>query len=172
VILSLSLFKSKEEKVFKLVTALPFLFIGIVYLIADIIYGTGAGANNGFVIFVHNYGGDITLLCFYWLVILFLWKMIQRFQTLQKQILQEALEREVLAREHEAERLELIAGQKVELEQQVTERTAELHQSLNDLKQTQNQLIQSEKMASLASLPPVLPTRYKTRSTSSIISRK
>jgi two-component system NtrC family sensor kinase len=152
VILSFSLFKSKEEKVFKLVTALPFLFIGIVYLIADIIYGTGAGANNGFVKFVHTYGGDITLLCFYWLVILFLWKMIQRFQTLQKQILQEALEREVLAREHEAERLNLIASQKVELEQQVTERTAELHQSLNDLKQTQNQLIQSEKMASLGEL--------------------
>jgi two-component system NtrC family sensor kinase len=152
VILSFSLFKSTEEKVFKLITALPFLFIGIVYLIADIIYGTGAGANNGFVIFVHNYGGDITLLCFYWLVILFLWKMIQRFQTLQKQILQEALEREVLAREHEVERMQMIAGQKVELEQQVTERTAELHQSLNDLKQTQNQLIQSEKMASLGEL--------------------
>nr|WP_294950625.1 ATP-binding protein [uncultured Mucilaginibacter sp.] len=152
VILSLSLFKSKEEKVFKLITALPFLFIGIVYLIADIIYGTGAGANNGFVKFVHTYGGDITLLCFYWLVILFLWKMIQRFQTLQKQVLQEALEREVLAREHEAERLQLIAGQKIELEQQVTERTAELHQSLTDLKQTQTQLIQSEKMASLGEL--------------------
>ncbi len=152
VILSLSLFKSKEEKVFKLITALPFLFIGIVYLIADIIYGTGAGANNGFVKFVHTYGGDITLLCFYWLVILFLWKMIQRFQTLQKQILQEALEREVLAREHEAERMQMIDGQKIELEQQVTERTAELHQSINDLKQTQNQLIQSEKMASLGEL--------------------
>lgn len=152
VILSFSLFKSKEEKVFKLVTALPFLFIGIVYLIADIIYGTGAGANNRFVIFVHTYGGDITLLCFYWLVILFLWKMIQRFQILQKQILQEALEREVLAREHEAERLDLIASQKVELEQQVIERTAELHQSLTNLKQTQTQLVQSEKMASLGEL--------------------
>jgi two-component system NtrC family sensor kinase len=152
VILSFSLFKSRQEKFFKLVTALPFLFIGIVYLIADIIYGTGAGANNGFVKFVHTYGGDITLLCFYWLVILFLWKMIQRFQTLQKQVLQEALEREVLAREHEAERLNLIASQKIELEQQVTERTAELHQSLTDLKQTQNQLVQSEKMASLGEL--------------------
>jgi two-component system NtrC family sensor kinase len=79
--------------------------------------------------------------------------MIQRFQTLQKQILQEALEREVLAREHEAERMQTSSHrQKVELEQQVTERTAELHQSLNDLKQTQNQLIQSEKMASLGEL--------------------
>ncbi|RWY54238.1 sensor histidine kinase [Mucilaginibacter gilvus] len=151
VILSFSLFKSRQEKVFKLITALPFLFIGIIYLIADIIYGTGAG-DNTFVKVVHTHGGDITLLCFYWLVILFLWKMIQRFQTLQKQVLQEALEREQMARENEAERLNLIASQKIELEQQVTERTAELHQSLNDLKQTQNQLIQSEKMASLGEL--------------------
>jgi two-component system NtrC family sensor kinase len=151
IILSFSLFKSRQEKIFKLITALPFLFIGLVYLIADIMFGTGAGKNS-FVMFVHTYGGDITLFFFYWLVVIFLWKMIQRFQTLQKQVLQEALEREVLAREHEAERLQLIAGQKIELEQQVTERTAELHQSLTDLKQTQTQLIQSEKMASLGEL--------------------
>ncbi|TFF39563.1 sensor histidine kinase [Mucilaginibacter psychrotolerans] len=151
IILSFSLFKSRQEKVFKLITALPFLFIGIVYIVADVVYRI-ASTKSGFVMFLYTHGGDITLFFFYWLVVIFLWKMIQRFQTLQKQVLQEALEREVQAREHEAERLELIASQKVELEQQVTERTAELHQSLTDLKQTQTQLIQSEKMASLGEL--------------------
>lgn len=150
-ILAFSLFSSRQEKVFKLITALPFLSIGIIYLIADIIYGSGT-AKNGLVLFVHNHGGDITLVCFYWLIILFLWKMIQRFQDLQKRILREALENERLARENEAERLNLIAAQKIELEQQVTERTAELKQSITDLKQTQTQLVQSEKMASLGEL--------------------
>ncbi|MGQ3088305.1 sensor histidine kinase, partial [Flavobacterium sp.] len=46
----------------------------------------------------------------------------------------------------------LIAQQKMELEQLVEERTAELTHSLAELKQTQNQLIQSEKMASLGEL--------------------
>jgi two-component system NtrC family sensor kinase len=38
------------------------------------------------------------------------------------------------------------------LEQQVTERTSAVHKSLNNLKSTQSQLIQSEKMASLGEL--------------------
>jgi signal transduction histidine kinase len=50
------------------------------------------------------------------------------------------------------EKKELIADQNEMLEQQVTERTSELHQSLQDLKATQKQLIQSEKMASLGEL--------------------
>lgn len=150
-ILSFSLFNGTQDKIFKLVTALPFLSIGIVYLVADILYGSGT-SQNGFVIFLHNQGGNITLLCFYWLVILFLWNMIQRFQTLQKQVLTEALEKERIAREADAERVQLIAGQKVKLEQQVAERTAELNRSLTDLTQTQAQLIQSEKMASLGEL--------------------
>jgi two-component system, NtrC family, sensor kinase len=53
---------------------------------------------------------------------------------------------------HEREKQEILASQNVLLEKQVTERTSELNQSLTHLKQTQSQLIQSEKMASLGEL--------------------
>ena len=52
----------------------------------------------------------------------------------------------------EQEKQALLAEQNDLLEQQVKERTADLHQSLTNLKATQTQLIQSEKMASLGEL--------------------
>ncbi|MCT8340762.1 ATP-binding protein [Flavobacteriaceae bacterium TK19130] len=50
------------------------------------------------------------------------------------------------------EKKELLANQNILLEKKVNEKTAELKQSLIDLKATQQQLIQSEKMASLGEL--------------------
>ena len=52
----------------------------------------------------------------------------------------------------EREKQQILSSQKSLLEQQVAERTADLKQSLDDLKSTQSQLIQSEKMASLGAL--------------------
>ncbi len=52
----------------------------------------------------------------------------------------------------EAEKSALIASQNEKLELKVKERTSELNQSLEELKATQSQLIQSEKMASLGEL--------------------
>jgi two-component system NtrC family sensor kinase len=54
--------------------------------------------------------------------------------------------------QQEIEKQQILSGQNEALEQKVIERTAELNQSLNDLKATQTQLIQSEKMASLGEL--------------------
>ena len=50
------------------------------------------------------------------------------------------------------EKREILANQNVVLEKQVNERTSELNASLQNLKATQSQLIQSEKMASLGEL--------------------
>ncbi|HNP23336.1 MAG TPA: 7TM diverse intracellular signaling domain-containing protein, partial [Panacibacter sp.] len=52
----------------------------------------------------------------------------------------------------EKEKQQILANQNETLEKQVAERTAELQQSLQNLKSTQAQLIQSEKMASLGEL--------------------
>ena len=54
--------------------------------------------------------------------------------------------------EHEQEKQQILTTQNETLEKQVTERTSELNQSLNILKATQTQLIQSEKLASLGEL--------------------
>jgi signal transduction histidine kinase len=50
------------------------------------------------------------------------------------------------------EKQQILAEQKERLEQQVTERTAQLKQSLEELKAMQSQLVQKEKMASLGEL--------------------
>jgi signal transduction histidine kinase len=50
------------------------------------------------------------------------------------------------------EKQQILSDQNEQLERQVSVRTAELNQSLNELKSTQSQLIQREKMASLGEL--------------------
>ena len=87
----------------------------------------------------------IETICLIWLVLCFSWLLFHRFVELRQQVVQKELEKEI-------ERSQLIAMQKIELEKQVTERTSELKQSLENLKSTQTQLIQSEKMASLGEL--------------------
>ncbi len=62
----------------------------------------------------------------------------------------QTLSAENLAQEQEKQ--QILSSQNELLEQQVTERTAELNRSLQELKSTQSQLIQHEKMASLGEL--------------------
>ena len=72
-------------------------------------------------------------------------------QSLRKKLQEiEMLSAKNLAQEQEKQHL--LAAQNEMLEQQVAERTAELHDSIEHLKTTQEQLIQSEKLASLGEL--------------------
>ncbi|MES2485230.1 MAG: ATP-binding protein [Bacteroidota bacterium] len=80
-----------------------------------------------------------------WAIVVLSWGMFARFKRLQEKYARVALEKE-------EERSRIIAQQNELLEIQVAERTAELQHSLAELRQTQSQLIQSEKMASLGEL--------------------
>jgi signal transduction histidine kinase len=73
-----------------------------------------------------------------WMVVGFSWILFERYQNLQKSVAQVSLDIEI-------ERNQLIARQNEQLEERVSQRTAELVA-------TQQQLIQSEKLASLGEL--------------------
>ncbi len=87
----------------------------------------------------------IEMVCVAWFVLLFSWILLQKYALLRKQLTLQALDRE-------REKSELMKGQKIILEEQVEVRTTALKKSIEDLKSTQSQLIQSEKMASLGQL--------------------
>jgi two-component system, NtrC family, sensor kinase len=86
---------------------------------------------------------QLAALC--WLVFWFVRVLIMRYDVLKKENAQRAIDQE-------KERSQLVASQKIQLEIEVAKRTAELKQSIEELKSTQQQLIQSEKMASLGEL--------------------
>ena len=71
--------------------------------------------------------------------------------SLEKQLIQvKKLSEENLRSEQEKQ--QILASQNEMLENQVAHRTTELNQSLEELKATQSQLVQREKMASLGEL--------------------
>jgi two-component system NtrC family sensor kinase len=79
------------------------------------------------------------------------WEFGSANRDLRKQLLHvKELSKKTL--EQEKEKQQILSTQNEMLDQQVNQRTKELNNSLNDLKSTQAQLIQSEKMASLGEL--------------------
>ena len=90
--------------------------------------------------------------CFAWLILFFSGALVNRYNLVRQRVAQQIIEREQFEKERELERIRIIENQKELLEQQVEERTAQLKTSLDNLRATQNQLIQKEKMASLGEL--------------------
>jgi two-component system, NtrC family, sensor kinase len=101
---------------------------------------------------IMNYFSAIEGFCLTWLVVVFSGALVSRYNQYRNRSITNAIEKEQREKEIEIERNKLIEQQKENLEIQVQERTAELNQSLETLKATQTQLIQSEKLASLGEL--------------------
>ncbi|MEZ0483145.1 sensor histidine kinase [Fibrella sp. GW2-5] len=103
---------------------------------------------------------DFTQQLIYYLAVLFIPVSIslyiaRSFVFTQRRMAGQLLEVQRLSKqsfEQEKERQTMLARQKETLEKQVAERTAQLQESLDELRETQNQLVQKEKMASLGEL--------------------
>jgi signal transduction histidine kinase len=139
----------------KAIAVLPTVFligITIIPVYVSVLYKITGVPVPAFIAWLYGEYPVLESLMFEWLIIFFAVSLFRRFSQLQKQIALEAVEKERMAKEKEIERSQLIEQQKITLEKTVEERTAELKQSLQELKSTQSQLIQSEKMASLGEL--------------------
>ena len=139
----------------KVIAVLPIVFligISVIPPYGSALYKITGKPIPAFIDWLYNYYAILELLMFEWLIIFFSVSLFGRFRQLQKQIAFEAVEKERLAKEKEIERSQLMEQQNIILEKTVDERTSELKHSINELKATQAQLIQSEKMASLGEL--------------------
>ena len=155
IFITLILFSHKKDRFTKQVVigAMPLIFLwAIVTQFSSNSFFAGINFFERIKIYLDNNIGTMQVASTVWFILLFSWFLFIRFNMLRKESAQKSLDNERLAKEKEIERNELILKQKIELEEQVVERTADLKQSLDELKSTQAQLIQSEKMASLGEL--------------------
>jgi two-component system NtrC family sensor kinase len=110
----------------------------IIAALSGILWMFSVGKDN-------NITGDIVMVSFPLALILY---VAIRFKEILRDVRENAKQVILISEE----KRELLASQNETLEKQVMDRTKELSRSLNELKETQGQLIQQEKMASLGQL--------------------
>ncbi len=152
----LTLFNQKVKINIRILATLPLMFLfGPVYTL-NFIYGIldkyYKVKQPAFVQWVNDWNSLLTLIGILWVILFFSWLLFKRYQSIQEKLIQEVIDRERMEKEKEAEKNLLISQQNERLEIQVAERTKALQESLENLKATQSQLVQSEKMASLGEL--------------------
>ncbi len=154
IVLLITIFRARKKQPAKigrffLLAVAPFLLFlafGLISVIVIILLNKMTGYDFEAVESSITKWGDFIWYCLLaWAAIVFSWALFDRYNAQRKEIAQQAIDRE-------KEINELIKKQKAELEIQVAERTSDLKKSLEELKSTQAQLIQSEKMASLGEL--------------------
>ena len=152
----LTLFNKKVKVNIRILATLPLMFlfgplysVQYIYQLADKYFKVKQPA---FVQWANDWGSLLTLIGILWVILFFSWLLFKRYKSIQEKLLQEVIDRESMEKEKEAEKNILISQQNEQLEIQVTQRTKELKDTIENLKATQSQLIQSEKMASLGEL--------------------
>jgi signal transduction histidine kinase len=148
--------RQHTERKFLLYAVLPF-FLVFPLLLLFVLWFFITGDNSVFLNskilrWILNSLNTLIELTFIWMIISFSRLLFRRFSEQRQKISEQEKEKEQILLEQEQEKIRLIEKQKVDLENQVTARTAELKQSLENLQATQTQLIQSEKMASLGEM--------------------
>ncbi|MEI6264344.1 MAG: ATP-binding protein [Sphingobacteriia bacterium] len=152
----LILFNKQVKANLKILAMLPLMFLfGPVYSLLQIF----ALANRyyqikspQFVNLLNEWNSFFLLLGILWMILFFSWLLFKRYESIQQKLSEEIIDKERVEKEKEAEKNLLISQQNEQLEIQVNDRTKALQESINDLKATQSQLVQSEKMASLGEL--------------------
>lgn len=158
IFITLILFILKKNKQVNtiIVAAIPIFFIwgpvytsSLFYGIRELLFHT---QTPSWVNWIGERTSLLTLLGLLWLIIIFSSLLFKRYSKLLKDLADEAYAKERYAKEKEIEKNVLIAEKNAELEEKVDHRTRELKQSMEKMKATQKQLIESEKMASLGEL--------------------
>ncbi len=152
----LILFNKQVKANLKILAMLPLMFLfGPVYSLlqifslADTYYQI---KSPQFVNLLNEWNSFFTLIGIFWMILFFSWLLFKRYESIQQKLAEEIIDKERLEKEKEAEKNLLMSQQNELLEIQVKDRTKALLESIDDLKSTQSQLVQSEKMASLGEL--------------------
>ncbi|MGV3705067.1 MAG: sensor histidine kinase [Arcticibacter sp.] len=131
-------FKGLRSAKFFLIAWGGFIFCVVIYVLKDL----------NFIVPYNNITNFALLIGSAFESIMLSFALADKINILKSEKEQSQMETMHVLRENER----IIREQNVVLEARVTERTAELNNTLEDLKQTQSQLVESEKMASLGQL--------------------